>query len=328
LSYFILGKKILIMRKKIKNIVCLGGGNAMPKAVLAGLKKYDVNLSVICAMLDSGGSAGRLRKDYKIVSPGDIRRAFIALSNASPAVKELFDYRFRTGQLRGHNFANLLITALELSTNNYEKTRQELKRILNVSHEVLPATLDKSHLCAVLENGKIISGETNIDIPKHGKNLKIRKVFLRPKAKAYPLALKAIKKADLIIIGPGDLYSSLTQIILVQGLGEAILKSKAKKVYICNLMTKLGETNNFTVLSFAQEIEKYLGGNVDFVIYNNYFPRNQAIKKYKKKHSELLGLVKVGKDLPKEKFIGSNLLKRNNFEHCPRKLAKILLEKL
>ncbi|MDP2864328.1 MAG: YvcK family protein, partial [bacterium] len=291
-----------------------------------GLKEHSVKLSVICAMLDSGGSAGRLRKDYRIVSPGDIRRAFIALANTSPAIKELFDYRFQSGELKGHNFANLLITALELSTNDYEKTRQELKRILNVSHEVLPATLDKSHLYAILENGKIISGEINIDIPKHNKNLKIKKVFLKPKAKAYPPTLKAIKKADLIIIGPGDLYSSLAQILLTEGIGEAILKSKAKKVYICNLMTKIGETNNFTVLDFTEEIEKYLDSKVNYVVYNNYFPKKGIIKKYKKEYPELLDLVKINENLPKEKFIGRNLLKKEVIEHHPQKLAKILLK--
>jgi uncharacterized cofD-like protein len=315
--------------KKLKNIVCLGGGNAMPKAVLKELKNYQVKLSVVCAMLDSGGSAGRLRKDYKIVSPGDIRRAFIALSNTSPVVEKLFDYRFRTGELKGHNFANLLIAAMELSTNDYEKSRQELKRILNVSHEVLPATLDKSHLCAVLENGKIVSGETNIDIPKNGNDrFKIKKAFLRPKAEAYPLTLKAIKQADLIVIGPGDLYSSLVQILLVEGISQAIIKSKAKKIYICNLMTKRGETNNFTVADFAQEIEKYLGGEIDFVFYNNCFPDKEKIKKYKRKHQELLSLIKPVPGLSKEKFIGRNLIKKDLPEHNPKKLAKIILKKL
>ena len=313
------------MSKKLKNIVCLGGGNAMPKAVLTGLKKHPVKLSVICAMLDTGGSAGRLRKDYKIVSPSDIRRAFIALANTSPVIKELFDYRFQSGELKGHNFANLLITALELSTNDYEKTRQELKRILNVSHEVLPATLDKAHLYAVLENGKTVSGETNIDIPKHNKNLKIKKVFLKPKAKAYPATLKAIKKADLIIIGPGDLYSSLVQILLTEGIKEAIFKSKAKKIYICNLMAKLGETNNFTVLDFTEEIEKYLGDKIDYVVYNNFFPKKEIIKKYKREHPELLDLVRINEKLPREKFIGRNLLRKEAIEHYPQKLAKILI---
>jgi len=309
-----------------KRIVCLGGGNAMPKAVLAGLKNYPVKISAICAMLDSGGSAGRLRKDYKIVSPGDIRRAFIALADTSPVVEDLLNYRFQTGEFKGHNFANLLITALELTTKNYEKTIKEMGRLLNVKHQVLPATLDKSNLYAVLENGKIISGEENIDWPKHNGNLKIKKVFLRPKTKAYPRTIAAIEKADLIVIGPGDLFSSLAQILLVKGISRAIRESQAKKIYLCNLMTKYGETNDFTVLSFAREIEKYLGGKLDYVIYNNFIPKKERIKKYKKEHSELLDLVKADENLPPEKFVGANLLpKKGPIEHYRKKVAKILI---
>lgn len=309
-----------------KKIVCLGGGNAMPKAVLQGLKKYPIKLAVICAMLDSGGSAGRLRKDYNIVSPGDIRRAFIALANTSPAIQELFNYRFQAGELKGHNFANLLITALEFSTGDYEKTIKTVKKLLNIKHQVLPVTLNKSNLYAVLENGKVIEGETNIDIPKHNGNLKIKEVLLKPKAKAYPKALEAINKADLIIIGPGDLYSSLAQILLTEGIPEAIRKSKAKKVYICNLMTKYGETNNFSVLSFANEIEKYLEGNLDYVIYNNSLSPKEKIKIYKKKHPELLDLVEVDQNLPKNKFIGRDLLPSiGSITHDPKKLAKAIL---
>jgi len=315
--------------KKNKNVVCLGGGNAMPKAVLTGFKKYPVKLSVICAMLDSGGSAGRLRKDYKIVSPGDIRRAFIALSNTSPVIEELFNRRFQTGKLKDHNFANLFITALELTTQNYEKTFQEFSKLLNINinHQVIPSTLDNANLYAVLENGRIISGETNIDIPKHNGNLKIKKVFLRPKAKAYPKALQAIKTADLITIGPGDLYSSLAQILLTQGISEAICKSKAKKVYICNLMTKYGETNGFSVLDFSQEVEKYLGGALDYVIYNNRRPSPKRLAAYKKKHPELLDLVKFDELLNKEKFIGVDILTASgSIIHDPNKLAKIILK--
>jgi len=309
-----------------KKIVCFGGGNAMPKTVLTGLKKYPVKLSVICAMLDSGGSAGRLRKDYNIVSPGDIRRAFIALANTSPIIEDLFNYRFQAGELKGHNFANLLITALEFSTGDYEKTIKEVSKLLNIKHQVLPVTLDKANLYAILENGQIISGETNIDIPKHNGNLKIKKVFLKPKARAYPKALEVINNADLITIGPGDLYSSLAQILLTEGIPEAIRKSKAKKVYICNSMTKYGETNNFSVLDFTKELEKYLGNELDYVIYNNFIPDQKIIKKYKKQHSELLQLVKFNKNLPKEKFIGKNLLSSSGAViHDPNKLAKILI---
>jgi uncharacterized cofD-like protein len=317
------------MPKKLKNIVCLGGGNAMPKAVLTGLKKYPIKISAICAMLDSGGSAGRLRKDYKIVSPGDIRRALLALSNTSPIIANLFNYRFQAGVLKDHNFANLLITALELTTNNYEKTIKEVKKFLNVKHQVLPSTLDKANLCAILENGRVITGEANIDNPKHNGRIGIKKVFLRPKAKAYSKSLEAIRQADLIAIGPGDLYSSLAQILLTDGIPEAINKSRAEKVYICNLMTKYGETNNFSVLDFTREIEKYLGSELDYVIYNNFVPKPLRIQRYKKGHPELLKMALINKNLPKEKFIAKNLLPQQGpIEHDPKKLANVLLSLL
>jgi len=315
------------MSSRIKKIVCLGGGNAMPRAVLSELKKHPVFISAICAMLDSGGSAGRLRKDYHISSPGDIRRAFLALANTSPAVENLFNFRFQGGNLKGHNFANLFITALELSTNDYEKTIKEIKKLLNVKHEVLPSTLDKSHLYAVLENGKIISGETNIDIPKHNGKLKIKRVFLKPKAKAYPKALEAIRKANIIIIGPGDLYSSLAQIFLVEGMAESISKSKAKKVYICNLMTKHGETNNYTVQDFVKKIEDFIGSSVDFVVYNNKKVSSERLDNYKKRHKELLKMVEVNNDLNKNKFIGADIITSSgDIIHDPKKLSKIILK--
>ena len=300
----------------------------MPKTVLEGLKRYPVKLSVICAMLDSGGSSGRLRKDYNIVSPGDLRRALIALSNTSPTFNNLLKFRFDAGALRGHNFANILITALILSTGSYEKAIEETRKILNVKERVFPATLDNSNVCAVLENGKIITGETNIDIPKHNGNLKIKKVFLKPKARAYPEALKAIKNADLIVIGPGDLYSSLAQILLTEKISEAIGKSRAKKAYICNLMQKNGETNDFTVFDFASKIEDILGEKLDYVIYNNRLPSPKQLKQHKKKNPELLGLTKINTNLSGEKFIGKNLLKGNTPEHSPEKIAKILMSLL
>ncbi len=309
-----------------KRVVCLGGGNAMPKAVLSELKKKPVMISVICAMLDSGGSAGRLREDYKIISPGDIRRAFLVLANTSPAVENLFNFRFQAGELKGHNFANLFITALELSTNDYEKTIKEIKKILNIKHEVLPSTLDKAHLYAKLENNEIISGETNIDVPKHNSDLKIKKVFLKPKAKAYSKALQAIKKADVIVIGPGDLYSSLAQILLTEGMSQAIRNSKAKKFYICNLMTKCGETNNYTVKDFSDKIEEIIKGQVDYVIYNNKKITSKRIKDYTKKNKELLDLVRYDLNLDKSKFIGSDLVKSHgDIIHDPKKLINKIL---
>jgi len=303
----------------------------MPKAVLTGLKKYPVKLSAICAMLDSGGSAGRLRKDFNIISPGDIRRALIALANTSPAMEDLFNYRFEAGDLKGHNFANLFIAALELTTNNYEKTIEEISRFLNIKHEVLPATLDNSNLYAVLENGELISGETNIDIPKHDKKLRIKEVFLKPEAKIHPKAAKAIRQADLIVIGPGDLYSSLAQILLTKGMPEAIKKSKAKKVYICNLMTKHGETHDFSVSDFSREIEKLLKQKLDYVVYNNKKPSKEALKKNKKENPELIEPVSFnfkGKNQDSDgKFIGEDLLPSSGkIVHDPNKVSKIILK--
>ncbi|MGM0439116.1 MAG: gluconeogenesis factor YvcK family protein [Patescibacteria group bacterium] len=307
-------------------IACLGGGNAMPRAVLEGLKHEDVEIFAICAMLDSGGSSGRLREDYGIVSPGDIRRAFIALANTSPIIEELFDYRFQAGELQGHNFANLFITALNLSTNDGEKTFETMNDLLNVSHQVLPVTLDSSHVCAVLEDGQIIEGETNIDIPKHDGSLKIEDVFLRPKAKAYPKAINAVYEADKIVLGPGDLFSSLAQILLVEGMAEAIRNSEAQKIYITNLMTKNGETNEFTVSDFTKKAEQFLGGEFDKVIYNNNFPNKKRVEKYKESHEELIELVKPDNNLDENKFVGADVLvDEGKIIHDSDKLTNVIL---
>lgn len=314
------------MNKAKPKIACLGGGNAMPKAVLVDLKNQPVKISAVCAMLDTGGSSGRLRKDYNIVAPGDIRRALIALANISPVMEKLFNYRFRTGELAGHSFANLLITALELTTNNYEQTINEVKKMLYIKHEVLPVTLDKSTLYAVLENNQTIEGEKNIDKPKHNGNLKIKKVYLKPKAKVYPSVLKALRNADLITIGPGDLYSTIAQILLVEGVSETILESPAKKVYICNLMTKFGETNNFSVLDFTKEIEKLLGGKLDYVIYNTKMPSEKRITLTQEKYFSWFDMVKVDKDLDGKKFFGADLLIEEGLVvHDSEKLVKILI---
>ncbi|MBU3918324.1 YvcK family protein [Patescibacteria group bacterium] len=309
-----------------KQIVAMGGGNAMPKAVLAGLKQFDVELTAVCAMLDSGGSSGRLRKDYKIMAPGDIRRAFLALANTSPVVENLFNYRFEAGELKGHNFANLLIAALELSTGDYKQTIETMNRILDVKHKVLPVTLDKSELCVVLENGETIIGETNIDKPKHNSNLKIEKIYLSPEPNAYPEALESIEKADLIIIGPGDLYSSLAQILLCKGVKEAIQATKAKIVYVVNLMTKLGETNKFSVNDFVKEIENMINRKLDFVLCNNNIPSKEKIKIYLAKHSELIEMTKIDIDTKDKRFIQADLLDEENLAHNTEKLSKLIFK--
>ncbi len=295
----------------------------MPRAVLPGLKKYPVKISVVSATLDTGGSAGRLRQGFKTgISFGDIRRAALALSEADVKTKNYFAYR----DWDGHVAANVFCTAIMAATGSQETAVQGLKTKLKVpsQHEILPVTLDDANIFAVLENGQTIVGEANIDVPKHNGNLRIKEVYLEPKAEAYPKALKAIEEADAITIGPGDLYSSLAQILLVQGIAQAIRESKAKKIYICNLMQKHGETDHFMVQDFTAQVEKILGGSLDFVIYNKTKPDAQRTALYKKKHPELLDMVE-NRTLD-QRFIEADLVTPYGpIAHDPDKLAKIIL---
>ena len=317
---------------KLGKVICFGGGNALSKVVLEGIKKCPVRITSVTSMTESGGSTGQLRKGLDILPPGDISRHLIALSEAPQWKKALFYSRF--GQEKfpgghiGHRFGTVFIASLEYLFKDFEKALRFAQEFLEVKkHQALPATIEKTHIWAILENNQIIKGEDEIDVPKkHNSRLKIKKAFLKPKAKAYPPVLKTIKEADLIVIGPGDLYSSLIPCLLPKGVKEEIKKSRAKKVFICNIMTKRGETNNFTVLDFAKEIEKYLGGELDYVIYNNFFPARIKIRSYQKKKPELVNLVKINKGLAKTKFIAKNLLiKKGLPEHDPKKVSKILI---
>ncbi len=295
----------------------------MPKAVLAGLKKYPLKLSAISATLDIGGSSGRLRQGFKTgIAFGDIRRAALALSEADTQTKNYFAYR----DWDGHVMANVFCTAMAVITGSQELAIEKLKERLKVpvKHEILPVTLNDANICAVLENGQTIVGEKNIDIPRHNSSLKIKEVFLEPKAQVYPKALEAIKNADLITIGPGDLYSTLAHILLVDGIPQALKKSKAKKVYICNLMQKRGETDNFMVQDFATQVEKLIGTPLDLVIYNKTQPSAERLASYKKEHPELSEMVE--NRTFDSRFVGVDLIPSfGSLVHDPDKLAKAIL---
>ncbi|MFH1656922.1 MAG: gluconeogenesis factor YvcK family protein [bacterium] len=313
----------------MKKIVCLGGGNAMPKTVLRSLKNYQVALTTISSMADSGGSTGQLREDFDVLPAGDIRRHLLELSRAPGWKKELFNFRFGReifpGGHKGHNFGTVFISALEHSFGDFNKALKYVSDFLEVKGTVLPVTLNKTNIYAVLENRKIINGETNIDVPKHNPELKIKKIELRPKAKGNPVAIKIIKSADLVVIGPGDLYSSIIPCLLPQGISEALRKTKAKKVFICPAMTKDGETNKFSVLDFTETITEYC--DLDFVVYNSFRPPAENVKEYRKEHPELLDLVRIDKNLPAEKFIGRNLLLSEKIiEYSPAKIGALLIK--
>lgn len=319
---------IVSVKRLKRNIVVIGGGTGT-FTVLSGLKKYpNINLSAIVSMADDGGSSGVLREEFGILPPGSVRPALVALSpHSEKALADLFNFRFTDGSLRGHNFGNLLITALVKIHGDFEKAILEAGRILQIRGEVIPSTLDRANLLAELENGEIIRGETNIDVPKHDGNLRIKKVWLDPICKANPRAIKAILKADLVVIGPGDIFSSIVPNLLVQGISEAIHKTRAKKTYVCNLMTKFGETNGFSGRDFMETIENYLGEDVlDFMILNTKRPQAERIAKYEKEGAQFVEWKRRDFKDKKIRIIKGNFMRKSGFiRHDPDKLARTLL---
>lgn len=267
----------------MKKIVVIGGGTGT-FVVLVGLKKYPVDLSAIVSMMDSGGSTGRLVDQLGVLPPGDLRQCLIALSEAPDLWRKLFLYRFQAGDLKGHNFGNIFLTALEKLSTNYQKVVDRASYILKTKGKVLPVTFDRAKLCVEYDDGEIIESESSIDQASHKKN-RIIKAYLKPAANANKLALDALGKADYIIIGPGDLYTSLVPNLIVDQVAKTITGSQAKIINIMNLMTKMGQTANYKASDVTGDLESYLGRNIDLVLLNSApFPRK--VIDYYKNHGE------------------------------------------
>ncbi len=279
-------------------------------------------------MADDGGSTKILREEFGILPPGSVRPALVALSNSEKTLADLFNYRFEEGSLTGHNFGNILITALTRITGSFEKAIEETGKILGIEGRVIPSTLDCGSLCARLENNQVVEGETNIDVPKHDGKLKIKELYFNPSCRPNQQAIKAIKEADLIVIGPGDIFSSILPNLLFKEIVEAIKKSRAKKVYICNLMTKFGETNNFKAIDFVEKIEEYIGKDViDFVFINTRKPSEERILKYEKQKAEFVEYDIKDFKMKKFKIIKDNFLRPNGFiRHNSQKLAEVIIK--
>jgi len=315
----------------MKQVVVIGGGTGV-FTVLTGLKNYNFHLSAIVTTADNGGSSGVLREEFGILPPGDIRRGLVALSSESSVLANLFNYRFENGTgLKGHSFGNLFLTALERVTGDFNQAIKEAVKILGIKGKIIPVTLDYTRLFARLENDFLVVGESNIDVPKHDGSLFIKEVFLNPKPKANKDAIKAIKDADIIIVGPGDLYTSIIPNFLVKGIKETIKKCRAKKVYVCNVMTKYGETNKFTAEDFFATLEKYLGkGVIDYFLVNIEKPKNYYLSKYRKEKAELVKYNrKALNHWKKPKTVFACLLREGPLlRHDPDKLAKSIVKLL
>ncbi len=256
----------------MKKVVRIGGGSG-GYTLLRGLKTFPLDITAVFTSFDSGGSTGVLRDEFGILPPGDVRRGLLALADEGQAeiLRDLFNYRFKNGgsSLHGHSFGNLFLAALADIYGGEMEGIRKASELLNIKGKVLPVSLDKSHVHAILEDGTEIVGETNIDIPKHDGELRIKKIFLDPAARIYDETDKAIREADLVVIGPGDLYSSLIPTLSVDGMKEALSASKAKKIAVCNLMTKWGETHGFAASDMVKELLQYGGlSKFDYVICN------------------------------------------------------------
>lgn len=229
------------------NIVCIGGGTGM-STLLSGLKLYTPNITAIVTVADDGGGSGVLRTELGMPPPGDIRNCILALANIEPTMTRLLSYRFEDGSLKGQSFGNLFLAAMNGISNSFEQAVAKTSDVLNITGRVFPVTSENVHLVAELEDGSVVLGESKIVAAKKENGCKIRHIKLIPEApKALPEAIKAIRNADLLIFGPGSLYTSILPNLLVDGIPEAIATSSAKKLYIANVMTQEGETEGFTV---------------------------------------------------------------------------------
>jgi uncharacterized cofD-like protein len=306
------------------NVVAIGGGTGL-STLLRGLKRHDLSITAIVTVADDGGSTGKIRSAYDIPAPGDIRNCLVALADDESLVSRLFQYRFNQAgsELDGHSLGNLFITALTKVTGSFERAVIESANVLNIRGRVLPSTLENVHLDAELANGTIIEGESNIQ----NKEAPIQRVFLAPaNPAAYRPAVSAILQADLIVLGPGSLYTSILPNLLVPDIVRAIRASTAPKVYVINVATQTGETDHFTALDHVRVIDQHLGPNVlDAVLVNSNPASARAI-------GPELAIDPVLPDSlehldPRIRVIARDIVNSENpLRHDPNQLALALLE--
>ena len=291
------------MSTKIK-VVTIGGGTGL-SVLLRGLKKYPLEITAVVTVADDGGSSGKIRSDMNIPSPGDIRNVIAALSDVEPYLEKMFQYRFDSGEVKGHPVGNLMIAAMTDIHGDFSTAVKVMSRILNVRGTVLPTTNDIATLNAVLSDGEIIRGESSIT--KAGGV--IDHVYITPsRVKPNEDVLKAIEEADYIIMGPGSLYTSIIPNLVISNVSEKIRESNAKKIYVCNVMTQHGETDNYSVCDHIVAINKHVKENIfDLVIANSREFDDGILSKY---HKEKQEPVKI--DHEKIEELGIKLIKNND----------------
>ncbi len=311
----------------MKSVVTIGGGTGS-FVLLSGLKKYPLDISAIVSMTDDGGSTGVLRDELGVLPPGDVRKCLAALAQASPEVRDLFNYRFTNGKLEGHNAGNLFLSALEKVTGSFIEAVEVAGKILNVYGKVIPVTREDVRLVVELNNGVSLQGENKLDDNEEVRENGVRGISFNHEVEANEDALDAISKTDFVVIGPGDIYGSIIPNLLVNGIPEALKNTKAKIVVIANITNKKGLTDGFTAQDFAKFIEGYLlGRSVDVVIYNTQEPKEELISKYEEQEGEDT-IVEVERDNDRL-VIGKDLLvdeEKHFIRHDSDKLSSAVVE--
>ncbi|MDH6060982.1 YvcK family protein [Chrysosporum bergii ANA360D] len=308
-------------------IVVVGGGTGL-STLLRGLKTYSANITAIVTVADDGGSSGRLRQEFGVLPPGDIRNCLAALADEEKLLTELFQYRFKAGDgLIGHSFGNLFLAAMSDITGDLERAVAASSKVLAVRGQVLPATLSDVRLWAELEDGRCIEGESKIT-EAGGKIVNIGCIPADPPA--LPAAIKAIKEANYIIVGPGSLYTSVIPNLLVREIADAIAMSTAPRIYICNIMTQPGETDGYSVADHIKAIDTACGQRrlFDAVLVNKKSPSEQSVVRYAEQNSHPVFLDREDVTLLGRRIVLANVLHEDTtgyVRHNPQKLARVLL---
>lgn len=309
-------------------VVVIGGGTGL-STMLRGLKLYTNNITAIVTVGDDGGGSGKLRADLGMLPPGDIRNCILALADTEPIMEDLLQYRFKEGSLKGQNFGNLFLAAMAGISDNFEDAVQKMSSVLAVTGKVLPVTLDDMKLIAELENGSVVEGESIIPEEVIKQKSKIKQLRIDPE-RAKPLmdALIAIKEADAIVMGPGSLYTSIIPNLLVEDIVEGINKSDAIKIYISNVMTQPGETDDFAVSDHIKTLMKYSGKNsVQYVIANNGTIPKDIEERYLSEGSKLVNLDYENIEDLNVKVVETDLVKitKGYVKHDSEHLAQVLM---
>lgn len=306
-------------------VVVVGGGTGL-STLLSGVKLFTNNITAIVTVTDTGGSSGRLRDEMDMLPPGDIRNCLVALADAGPLIRDLFQYRFEVGEgLKGHSFGNLFITALSKVTGDFEKAVAESSKVLNIRGRVIPSTLEKVTLVGEFMDGTYLEGETNITEAQKP----LRNIRLKPdNCRACPEALDAIESADLIILGPGSLYTSILPNLLIRDIHDTILKSDAYKVYILNVMTQPGETDRFSASDHLKTLLEHTDPRIVDACFANIEPITPAmVEKYREKGATpvMLDLERI-REKGYEVIEGEILRIDGQVRHDPERLARLIFD--